>query len=151
MSILKEFRYQVSAEWRGGPAVKMQAPGKPDLEIVTPPEFRGGVAGVWSPEDLLLGAAASCYALTIGAVAEHLGVKLLGLDVRGTGHLVKRDNGRFGFVAIELTVDMTTEAEQALSAENVAARAREICIVTLALDVPIHVDVAVHAPAVLVA
>jgi organic hydroperoxide reductase OsmC/OhrA len=151
MSILKEFRYPVSAEWHGGPSVRMRAPGKPDLEIVTPPEFRGGVAGVWSPEDLLVGAAVSCYALTIGAVAEHLGVKLLGLDVRGAGHLVKRENGRFGFVAIELTVDMTMEAEHVGAAENLAAKAREICIVTLALDVPIHVDVAVHAPAELVA
>jgi organic hydroperoxide reductase OsmC/OhrA len=108
MTTVKAHRFPVSIHWLSGRLTEATVAGKPDLQVATPPEFRGGIEGVWSPEDLLVAAAASCYAVTLVAVAERRKVPLLRLDVRGTGHVTQRDDGRFGFVAIELEVSLET-------------------------------------------
>ena len=59
MSITKDFRYKVGVDWEGDRITKVTSPDKPDLTVATPPEFKSGVAGVWSPEDLLVAATAS--------------------------------------------------------------------------------------------
>ena len=142
MSIVKALRFPVSVRWRGGRLTGVSAAGKPDLEVATPPEFRGGVAGIWSPEDLLVASAASCYTVTLVAVAERMDVPLRVLEVTGTGHASKRDDGRFGFVAIELDVALETSPERVEAAERAAELAEERCLVSMALDIPVHVAVA---------
>lgn len=112
------------------------------LEVATPPEFRGGIAGVWSPEDLLVASTATCFAVTLGAIAERMEVPLRAVEVTGTGHVSKRDDGRFGFVAIELDVALETSPERVEAAERAAELAEERCLVSMALDIPVHVAVA---------
>lgn len=144
MSITKDFRYKVAVDWQGDRMTNVSSPDKPELTVATPPEFKNGVPGVWSPEDLLVAAVASCYTVTLVAVAERRELPLHSLHVSGTGHLTARDDGRLGFVAIELTVAIRTD-EQALDAvERAAKNAERGCLVTMALDVPVHVDVVVR-------
>lgn len=147
MSVVKAFKFPVSVHWYGGRLTRASAEGKRDLEIATPPEFRGGMAGVWTPEDLLVASAAACYAVTLAAVAERRNVRLHGLDVHGTGHVTKRDDGRFGFVAIDLGVSLETAPDTVQAAKDAAALAKEICLVSMALEVPVHVELAVRATA----
>jgi organic hydroperoxide reductase OsmC/OhrA len=144
MSITKDFRYKVAVDWEGDRITNVSSPDKPELTVATPPEFKNGVPGVWSPEDLLVAAVASCYAVTLVAVAERRELPLHSLHVSGTGHLTARDDGRFGFVAIELTAAIRTD-EQVLDAmERAAKHAGRACIVSMALDVPVHVDAEVR-------
>ncbi|HET7855896.1 MAG TPA: OsmC family protein [Gaiellaceae bacterium] len=145
MSITKDYRFQVTVDWLRDRLTKATADGKPDLEVATPPEFRGGIPNVWSPEELLTASAASCFAVTFAAIAERRHVPLLGLHVTGVAHITRRDDGRLGFVAIELTAAVSTDAELVLEAERAARDAERACLVAAALDVPVHVDVAVHA------
>jgi peroxiredoxin-like protein len=147
VSIVKAFRFRASIEWRGGRVTGAAAPGKPPLAVATPPEFRGGVPGKWSPEELLVTATASCFALTLAAIAERLGVELEALEVDGLGHVEKGEDGRFRFVAIELTVELETNEEAILAVEDLIAETERRCIVSLALDVPVHVRVAQPAAA----
>src|SRR5919198_6646339 len=79
----KTYRFPVGVHWQGGRLTRASAFDKPDLRIATPPQFRRGVPGVWSPEELLVAAVASCFALTLAAVAERMEVPLLALDVTG--------------------------------------------------------------------
>lgn len=141
MSIVKAHRFPVSIEWRNGRLTTASSPGKPDLDVATPPEFKGGITGVWSPEDLLVAATASCYAVTLLAVAERKRVELLDLEVDATGHLELRPDGRFGFIAIELVATLHVDAGQCEAAERAARYAKDVCIVGAALDTPIHLDV----------
>lgn len=141
MSIVKAFRFPASVPSRGGRLTRAMAPGKPPLEAVTPPEFRGGVPGKWSPEELLVAASASCFALTLAAIAERLGVELQAVEIDGHGHVEKGEDGRFRFVAIELTVELEGNDEAIAAAENLIAEAERRCIVGLALDVPVHVRI----------
>jgi organic hydroperoxide reductase OsmC/OhrA len=144
MSITKDFRYKVGVAWEGGQFTTVTSADKPSLEVATPPEFKNGVPGIWSPEDLLVAAVASCFAVTMVAVAERRDLPLYALDVTGTGHLTQRDDGRFGFVAIELTAHIRT-AEQSIDALSGAAKyAERACLISMALDIPVHVDTVVQ-------
>jgi organic hydroperoxide reductase OsmC/OhrA len=144
MSITKDFRYKVGVDWEGDRITNVSSPDKPDLTVATPPEFKNGVAGVWSPEDLLVAAVASCYSVTLVAVAERRELPLYSLHVSGTGHLTGRDDGRFGFVAIELTAAIRTDEPVIEAMERAAKHAGRACLVSMALDVPVHVDVTVQ-------
>jgi len=144
MSITKDFRYKVGVAWEGDRITTVSSPDKPELTVATPPEFKNGVAGVWSPEDLLVASVASCYTVTLLAVAERRELPLHELHVSGTGHLTARDDGRFGFVAIELTVEVRTDGQAVEAVERAAKHAERGCLVTMALDVPVHLDVTVR-------
>lgn len=144
MSVTKDFRYKVGVAWEGDRLTTVSSPGKPELTVATPPEFKGGVPGVWSPEDLLVASVASCFAVTLVAVAERRELPLRDLQVSGTGHLTARDDGRFGFVAIELTADVRTDDFAIDAVERAAKYAERACLVSMALDVPVHVEVVVR-------
>jgi hypothetical protein len=64
--------------------------------------------------------------------------------VSGTGHLTARDDGRFGFVAIELTAAIRTDAQALDAMERAAQYTERACLVSIALDVPVHVDASVR-------
>lgn len=145
MSIVKDFRFPVLVEVVEGRLTHATAAGKPALEVATPPEFAGGIAGVWSPEDLLVAAAASCYAVTLVAVAERSGVAISDLVVGGVGHVTRRADGKVGFVAVELDAAFATEAGAEEKARRAALKAKDVCIVTLALDVPVGLTLHVRA------
>jgi organic hydroperoxide reductase OsmC/OhrA len=145
MSITKDFRYKVGVVWEGDRITSVSSPEKPDLTVATPPEFKNGVPGVWSPEDLLVASIASCYTVTLVAVAERRELPLHSVQVSGTGHLTARDDGRFGFIAIELTAAIETDARALEAVERAAKQAERACLVSMALDVPVHVDVTVRS------
>ncbi len=145
MSVVQALRFPVHVRWRGGRISGATALDKPYLEIATPPEFPGGVEGVWSPEELLVSAVASCYALTLAAIADRLGIPLVTLDAGATGHVSRREDGRYGFVAIEVDVSIETTPGSEQAAVRAAHSAETRCIVTMALDVPVRVRAVAHA------
>ena len=145
MTTVKSHRFPVSIEWQEGRLTRVSAAGKPDLEIATPPEFKHGIPGVWSPEDLLVASTAACYAVTLLAIAESRRMQLLDLSVDGTGHVERRADGRFGFIAIELEVRLAVTPEEAETAERVARYAKDACLISLALSTPVDVHVHVEA------
>jgi organic hydroperoxide reductase OsmC/OhrA len=113
------------------------APEKDSLEIATPPEFHGGLSGYWSPEDLLVAATASCFAVTLAAVCERREAPLIDATIRARGHLSRRADGQFGFTVIELVAELETLPgfEDAVQAAAKAAEGR--CLVSRALAVPV--------------
>jgi organic hydroperoxide reductase OsmC/OhrA len=145
MSVMKEMQFPVSIRWRGGRLVNADAPDKDPLELATPPEFRSGVAGYWSPEELLVTAAASCFALTLAAVAERREAPLLDAVVTATGHMSRRDDGRFGFTVIEIDALLETIPGGDQAVASAATAAEQLCLITQALDVPVHVGVDVKS------
>jgi organic hydroperoxide reductase OsmC/OhrA len=138
MGTVKALRFPVQAHWFGGRLLRLGAPEKPALRVVTPPEFKDGIPGMWSPEELLVGSLAACYELTLVAIAERLGVPLHALEVAATGHLEHVPEGGYGFTVLELDVDVATDPGRELDAEEVAHLAKRHCIVGRALEVPVH-------------
>ena len=82
--------------------------------------------------------------MTLVAVAERRDLPLYELEVSGTGHVTRRDDGRFGFVAIELTAAIRTAEASVEAMTRTAHYAERACMVSMALDVPVHVDALVR-------
>ncbi len=147
MSVVKEMQFPVSVRWRGGRVAHAHARGKEGLALATPPEFRSGLAGYWTPEDLLVASAASCFALTLAATAEWHDAPLLDAKVTATGHMSRRDDGRFGFTVIEIDAALETTGEGEDAVRRAAAEAERRCLVSHALDVPVHIAVTIEVVA----
>ena len=144
MSTLKDFRYSVEASPLPRRRVRLTSAGKPPLEAATPPEFRGGTPGMWSPEDLLVASVASCFAVTLDSIAAHRTVPLDEVAIEGVGHVTRRADGRIGFVVIELNVELTVEPEFEPAAERAAHAAKESCLVGHALEVPVELELRIR-------
>jgi organic hydroperoxide reductase OsmC/OhrA len=141
----REFRFPVEIAWEGGRRTSAHVAGKQPLRVATPPEFHGTDPDLWSPEDAFVAAAGSCLAVTIASLAEHARLPLLGLAVRAEGVAGRRTDGRFGFVRIEQTVELSTETAWAEAARELVARAEESCLVSVSLDLPVETTVEVRA------
>jgi organic hydroperoxide reductase OsmC/OhrA len=140
----RSFAFPVSVEHVDGRLVRARVEGKPPLGVATPPEFKGTHPEVWSPEDLLVGATASCYAVTLVAVAERSGVPLHGLTVDGVGRMGFAE-GKLAFLGIDLKVGFATDAALVEEAEKAALRAEQGCFVSVALSVPVEVELRIEA------
>ena len=147
MGIFKVHRYGVRTRYEGSQTLSLEAPGKPMLRVANPPEFRNGIDGVWSPEELLIGSLAACYERTLVAIAEYKGMPLHAVRVDGTGHVERKDS-KYHFVLFELDIDLETDVGREREAEHVAELAHERCLVGCALDVPVHLSVETHARSV---
>ena len=140
MARAKQFQFRAGVEWTGGPMTLATVAGKPDLDVATPAEFGSGVAGVWSPEDLLVASAATCFAVTLSAIARRRALLLRSMQIDGTGHVGPRDDGQLGFTSIEL--DVIVEAESAASLADVeiaVEHAERGCLIAMALSIPVNV------------
>jgi organic hydroperoxide reductase OsmC/OhrA len=147
MSTLKDFRFQVDASplpWR---RVRLSSDGKSPLEAATPPEFRDGIPGMWTPEDLLVAAVASCYVQTMRAIAARRELLLYEVEVEGVGHVTRRADGRLGFVVIELRVELSVDRADERAGEKAARDAHRACLVARALDIPVELELDVRTAA----
>ena len=141
----REFRFPVDVVWHGGRRTTARVAGKSPLRIATPPEFRGTDPDLWSPEDAFVAAAGSCLAVTIAALAERERLPLHKLAVRAEGVVGRRADGRFGFVRIEQTVELHTDAEHEDTARGLVATAEDGCLVSVSLALPIETTVEIRA------
>jgi organic hydroperoxide reductase OsmC/OhrA len=141
----KTYEFPVGIHWVAGRMTRASAHGKPALDVATPPEFKHGIPGVWSPEDLLVASAAACYTVTLLAVAERRGVPVLGLDVSARGRVGQRPDGPFAFTEIELEVDLATDAGFEDEARLAGEAAERGCLVAASLDFPTHLELKVTA------
>ena len=144
MSIVKVHRYGVRTRSVGPQTLDLEAPGKPTLRVATPPEFRNGVRGAWSPEELLVASLAACFELTVAAIAEYKGIPLHVIQVDATGHVERKDS-RYRFMLFELDVELETDAGRERELEHVAEVAKERCLVGSALEVPVRLSVETRA------
>ena len=147
-STAKVYDFPLTIRWISGRRTVASVHGKDNLEVATPPEFKGGVEGVWSPEDLLVGSVGSCFAVTLLAVADRRNVPIRGLEVDATGSVTQRRDGRFGFTEVVLHLAFDTEPGFESEAAEAADAAEQGCLVASSLDFPVRVDLRVRtAPA----
>jgi len=127
-----------------GRRVAASAQGKPAIEIAAPPVFRGTDPSVWSPEEFLVAAAASCLAVTFTGLAARDGLSYTELKVDGDGVVGRRADGRFGFTRLLLRLELETDRAQEATARELAERAEEKCLVSASLDLPVQTVIEVR-------
>src|SRR6476660_7936763 len=84
--------YEVKLNWESERKGLMSSPVlATNIEVATPPEFSKGIAGIWSPEHLLVAAVNSCLMTTFLAIAENSKFFFIDFACRADGKLEKVD------------------------------------------------------------
>ena len=114
----KVYLYHTAVKWTEQRKGVISCAGKPDVQVATPPEFKGH-DGIWSPEDLFVASANICLMTTFLSVAERAGLAFTSYESEAEGKLELVD-GKFQFTAITLKPVIT------LPAGGDAAKAQEL-------------------------
>jgi len=94
----KQFWYKTRVQWKEARRGILAAEGKPDLEIATPPEFKGH-EGIWTPEDLFVAAVNSCIMTTFLGTAYWKKLRFDSFECEAEG-LLERPGEEFLFTKI---------------------------------------------------
>lgn len=95
----KSFRFTNNLVWSSGRRGRASAPGKPEMDIGSPPEFKGE-PGLWSPEELLVGALNGCLMLTFVAMAQAKGLQFEAYESAAEG-LLENVDGKYRITEIK--------------------------------------------------
>ena len=128
-------QYRVIAWWTSGRTGIAKSNSAPNaIHFTAPPEF-GGLQGRWTPEDLLLGAIASCYTTTFRALAESSRFEYADLEVEVQGTVHKGDSG-YSFSEILMRPNLTISSEEARERALLLLQKTEaVCLVSRALSI----------------
>lgn len=125
-------RYPVRATAAPQGTVMLCSPGIPDLASVPPVEF-DGPGGEWSPETLLVGAAADCFILSFRAVAAASKLAWTSLTCEVEGVLDRVDGVTLFtemIVRAQLSVPPGTDLARAL---RLLEKAEKVCLIMSSL------------------
>lgn len=130
-------QYTVSLENR-----LLAAPPRTPISVGAPPQF-GGSDQVWSPEELLVGAALECLWTTFEAYARHDNFEFTKWHGSGVGVLAKGPTGPV-FTSVNLSVEMEVAASDLARARRLLETAEKHCIISNALRVAVTVVATIH-------
>lgn len=103
--------YEVDLDWLADREGLISSPVlNTKIEVATPPEFPKGMAGLWSPEHLLVAAVSSCLMTTFLAVAENSKLDFVSFSCNANGKLEKVD-GKFMISEIVLSPELIIKNE----------------------------------------
>jgi organic hydroperoxide reductase OsmC/OhrA len=132
-------RYQVNATAAPDGDVMLLGDGLRALRSHAPAAF-GGPGDRWSPETLLVGAVADCYALTFRALARAAGLQWASLECEADGSLDRAPGGpQFTSFRIRAYLKVAPGSTDA-DGRAVLERAKTRCIVSHSLKAPIEFE-----------
>jgi organic hydroperoxide reductase OsmC/OhrA len=135
--VVKPYPHQYQVELRAGAEgpVVLASGSLPELETAPPEQF-DGPGDRWSPESLLVGAVADCFALTFRAVARASGLSWSHLRASATGTLQQTEGGT-RFTAIEIDAVLTVPPGiDAARVKRLLEKAERGCLVSRSLAFP---------------
>lgn len=131
--------YETSVDWKEGKVGKTQCEGKPAFEIATPPEF-GGPENIWSPEDLVSSAVASCIMTSALFFFDRAKVSIRSYSSKAIATMEKLE-GRLQIthIALEVTVDLEDKTQEEAT-QKAMKQAKKTCPVSNALNCPTDIN-----------
>lgn len=138
---MKPLPHRYDVRLSGAPAgyTALASSGLPELRTAPPADF-DGPGDAWSPEQLLLGAVATCFTFTLRSVAQASKVawRQLELAVEGT---VDRSEGVTRFTEIVVRPRLTIPADaDADRARRVLEKSEKACLVSASLATPMRLE-----------
>jgi peroxiredoxin-like protein len=125
----KVYMYETAVKWAEQRKGVMSCAGKPEVQVATPPEFKGH-EGIWSPEDLFVASVNICLMTTFLAVAERAGLAFSSYESTAEGRL-ELVEGKFQFTAITLRPSITLRSgEDAVKAKELIEKAEANCLIS---------------------
>jgi organic hydroperoxide reductase OsmC/OhrA len=127
----QEHLYEVHLDWKEGRTGELSSPVlNTTITCATPPEFPGGVPGIWSPEHLFAASINSCFMATFLAIAYNFKLEI---DTFSCKTIIKLEmtEGRYQITHAalfpEVTLPSGTDKEKAI---RVLEKAKAGCLVT---------------------
>jgi peroxiredoxin-like protein len=115
------------------------------------PAQLGGASGRANPEEMLLGAVAACYVITLSILAERRRLPISKVEISADGEVVRQPGGTLKFTQIWLKpvihLDSNDEAHLRQTHDS-AVKAETYCLISNALhgNVTIHLEPTVVTP-----
>lgn len=139
----KVYNYQTTVKWTEQRKGIMSCAGKPEVQVATPPEFKGH-GGIWSPEDLFVASANICLMTTFLAVAERAGLAFSSYESTAEGRL-ELVEGKFQFTAITLKPVITVKSgDDAAKAKELIEKAEANCLISNSMKATVTLEPVIH-------
>ena len=105
----KSFRFSNKLAWSRDRRGRTSAPGKPEMDVGSPPEFKGE-PGVWCPEELLVGALNGCLMLTFISLAQSRRLEFSAYESAAEG-LLENVDGKYRITEISVQPSLVLKSE----------------------------------------
>jgi organic hydroperoxide reductase OsmC/OhrA len=141
--VYKAFRYESEVFWKSGHRAAVCSPGKPDVDVSSPPEFKGE-PGVWTPEEMFVASINACTFMTFLAFARHKGLEFVGYESDAEG-LLENVEGKYRFTEITLNPHVRIKSDEDLNrAREILDDAHTNCFLTQSLALPVKMFPQIH-------
>jgi peroxiredoxin-like protein len=139
----KVYTYHTSVKWTEQRKGVISSAGKPDIQVATPPEFKGH-DGIWSPEDLFVASVNTCVMMTFLAMAERAGLAFTSYESAAEGKL-ELVEGKLQFTAITLKPAITLPAHaDAAKAKELMEKAEANCLVSNSIKARVSLEATIR-------
>jgi len=105
----KSFQYRNNLVWDTARRGRSSAAGKPDIEIGSPPEFKGE-AGVWAPEEMLAAALNACMMLTFVSFAQGKRLQFVAYESAAEG-LLENVDGKYRITEVSVQPSLVLKSQ----------------------------------------
>ena len=134
----KQFIYSNSLRWLGEKRGLLSSPNKPDIEIATPPEFKGH-SGFWTPEELFVASVNTCIMTTFLHYADKEGLEFLSYQSDAEGILERVEN-QFIFSAIKIRPRVLVSTDEDVKrAEELIGLSEKNCLISNSIKSKVEV------------
>ncbi len=135
----KSFAYDVDVIWTSERKGRIEADGKPPVEVATPPEFKGH-PGYWSPEDLFVQAVNVCLMCTFVGTAARQQISFLDYRCHARGILETADGMlQFTEIILEPVISLPAGVEIE-AARKVLQDAKRNCLVANSITAHVQMN-----------
>ena len=130
--VYRSFKYKADLVWSSGRRGVLSGPGKKDLEVGSPPEFRGE-AGLWAPEELLIGSLNACLMLTFMTFAQKKGIEPVAYESGAEG-LLENVDGKYRITEVTVRASLVLKSQADLeAAQEIMPSVKENCFISNSL------------------
>ena len=135
----KSFLYNTSLRWRQGVEGILSAPGKPDISVSSPPEFKGP-QGNWTPENLYIASIETCLMLTYLSYCRSRQVEVVSYASSAEGVLEPVSGVQvISKVTVRLKIVVKSQAHLA-QAKEIAGFIHEKCFISNSVESDVIVE-----------
>lgn len=139
----KVYTYRTTVKWTEQRKGVISSTGKPDVQVATPPEFKGH-EGIWSPEDLFVASVNVCVMATFLALAERASLSFSSYESEAEGRLeVAEGKLQFTAITIKPTIILKTGSDAA-KAKELIEKAEATCLISNSIKATVSLEPAIR-------
>ena len=119
----KSFQFRARTTWGSARRGILSTAGRPNIEVGSPPEFKGDLDN-WAPEELLVGSLNTCMMLTFLTLDQAQRVTLVGYESEAAG-LLENIEGTYQITSITVQPRVTIKSADELESARKAMESVE--------------------------